>query len=177
MDNPRIPQDEAIELERYELDEPPPYRFDFTRRHFVKLFGTGIAVVLAAPDASSQETGGPGSDEPAETDRVSAWLHLDEQGKITVYTGKVEVGQNIRTSLSQAVAEELRVGLDDITMVMGDTDRVPYDRGTFGSQTTPKMAPAVAKSLGGRPGDATRPRLRADENRPDESVRSLRQRR
>lgn len=146
MDNPRIPQDEAIELERYELDEPPPYRFDFTRRHFVKLFGTGIAVVLAAPDASSQETGGPGSDEPAETDRVSAWLHLDEQGKITVYTGKVEVGQNIRTSLSQAVAEELRIGLDDITMVMGDTDRVPYDRGTFGSQTTPRMAPQLRKA-------------------------------
>src|SRR4029077_10191478 len=60
-------------------------------------------------------------------------------GGVTVYTGKVEVGQNIRTSLSQAVAEELRVGLDRIEMVMGDTRLTPYDMGTFGSRTTPTM--------------------------------------
>ncbi len=54
-------------------------------------------------------------------------------------SGKVEVGQNIRTSLAQLVAEELRVPFDSITMIMGDTDLTPWDMGTFGSHTTPTM--------------------------------------
>ena len=45
---------------------------------------------------------------------IGAWLHIGEDGTVTVYTGKVEVGQNIRTSLTQAVAEELRVPLGRI---------------------------------------------------------------
>ena len=56
-----------------------------------------------------------------------------------MFTGKVEVGQNIRTSLSQAVAEELRVPTLRIKLVMGDTLLTPYDMGTFGSRTTPTM--------------------------------------
>ena len=55
------------------------------------------------------------------------------------YTGKVEVGQNIRTSLSQAVSEELHVPIEKIEMVMGDTQLTPFDMGTFGSRTTPTM--------------------------------------
>ena len=58
---------------------------------------------------------------------------------MTVYTGKVEMGQNIRTSLSQAVSEELCVPIDKIEMVMGDTQLTPFDMGTFGSRTTPTM--------------------------------------
>ena len=60
-----------------------------------------------------------------------------------VFTGKVEVGQNIRTSLAQLVAEELRVPFDSIAMVMGDTDLTPWDMGTFGSRTTPTMGPQL----------------------------------
>src|SRR6202030_3377445 len=70
---------------------------------------------------------------------INAWLHLGENGRVTVYTGKVEMGQNIRTSLSQGVAEELRVPLENIEMVMGDTQLTPFDMGTFGSRTTPTM--------------------------------------
>ena len=62
---------------------------------------------------------------------------------VKVFTGKVEVGQNIRTSLAQLVAEELRVPFDSITMVMGDTDLTPWDMGTFGSRTTPTMGPQL----------------------------------
>ena len=64
---------------------------------------------------------------------------IGENGKVTVYTGKVEVGQNIRTSLSQAVAEELHVPISKIELVMGDTKLTPFDMGTFGSRTTPTM--------------------------------------
>ena len=49
------------------------------------------------------------------------------------------MGQNIRTSLSQAVAEELEVPVSSIEMVMGDTQLTPFDMGTFGSRTTPTM--------------------------------------
>src|SRR5262249_6710057 len=74
-----------------------------------------------------------------------AWLHIAESGAVTAYTGKVEVGQNIRTSLTQAVAEELRVPTSAIKLVMGDTDLTPFDAGTFGSQTTPQMFPQLRK--------------------------------
>ncbi len=64
---------------------------------------------------------------------------MGEDGSVTVYTGKVEVGQNARTSLTQAVAEELHTPVERIKLVMGDTQLVPYDAGTFGSGTTPRM--------------------------------------
>ena len=60
-----------------------------------------------------------------------------------MFTGKVEVGQNIRTSLAQQVAEELRVSVESISLTMGDTDLVPWDMGTFGSRTTPTMGPQL----------------------------------
>ena len=71
---------------------------------------------------------------------VGAWLHIGEDGAVTVYTGKVEIGQNIRTSLTQVVAEELRTPVERIRLVMADTALMPYDIGTFGSSTTPQMA-------------------------------------
>src|SRR5262249_14816151 len=71
---------------------------------------------------------------------LPAWLHISEEGQVTAFTGKVEIGQNIRTSLSQVVAEELRLPIDAISLVMADTGRTPFDFGTFGSQTTPVMA-------------------------------------
>ena len=77
---------------------------------------------------------------------LASWLHIDEKGQVTGYTGKTEIGQNIRTSLAQAIAEELRVPLERVTMVMADTDLVPYDAGTFGSQSTPRMAPQLARA-------------------------------
>jgi isoquinoline 1-oxidoreductase len=76
---------------------------------------------------------------------LGAWLHIGEDGQITVFTGKAEVGQNIRTSLTQAVAEELRAPMDSITLVMADTQLTPYDQGTFGSRTTPDMVPQLRK--------------------------------
>ena len=71
---------------------------------------------------------------------IGDWLHIEADGTVVVFTGKVEVGQHIRTSLAQAVAEELRLPLDKLRLVMADTDRTPYDMGTVGSRTTPIMA-------------------------------------
>src|SRR5205085_6664490 len=86
---------------------------------------------------------GPNQSLPKE---IGGWLHIGEDGAVTVFTGKVEGGQDIRTSLTQGGAEELRVPPAAVTMVMGDTDRTPYDMGTFGSRTTPTMAPQLRKA-------------------------------
>ena len=131
----------SLEPERYELLAAPPYRFDLDRREFFKFLGAGVLVVsVLKPAIVAQESGGArrgrGDSLPKEID---AWLHLGESGKVTVYTGKVEMGQNIRTSLAQAVAEELYVPMDKIEIVMGDTQLTPFDMGTFGSRTTPTM--------------------------------------
>lgn len=134
-----------VEPERYELEECRPRAFALDRRQAFRVLGGGIAVALALQgDARAQESGRAGSRGDLPLD-VAAWLHIDEAGAITVFTGKVEVGQNIRTSLTQAVCEELRVATDAIQLVMGDTGRVPYDRGTFGSRTTPIMASHLRK--------------------------------
>jgi len=117
--------------------------FALDRRTFLKLFGGGLLVCLTAESALAQEAGGGFAGRQQVPTTVSAWLHIAADGKISVFTGKVEIGQNIRTSLAQLVAEELMVSFDAITMVMGDTDLVPYDAGTFGSQSTPQMGPRL----------------------------------
>ena len=152
-DNRQLPDSvgEIIELERYELHNGPAYRFNLDRRDFFKAFGGGIVVVFALKEVLAQESGGRGGRERqgGESGRpagahatpvvIGGWLHIGEDGAVTVFTGKVEVGQDIRTSLSQGVAEELRVPIGSISLVMGDTDLTPYDMGTFGSRTTPTM--------------------------------------
>jgi isoquinoline 1-oxidoreductase len=117
------------------------------RRDFFKVLGGGI-VVLLVDDSDAQEAGGGrrrGTNEPNPT-ALSAWLHIGEDGIVTCYTGKVEVGQNARTSLTQAVAEELHAPVASIRMIMGDTALTPFDMGTFGSMTTPRMWPQIRKA-------------------------------
>jgi isoquinoline 1-oxidoreductase len=146
--------DDSIEVERYELFAGPAYHFnlDLERRDFFKLLGGGLVLVFTLDAFASQESGqqqgesgrrAQGNSTPKE---IAGWLHIGEDGTITAYTGKVEFGQNIRTSLSQVVAEELRVPISSIRLTMGDTDLTPFDMGTFGSRTTPTMAPQLRKA-------------------------------
>src|ERR1035438_8899061 len=121
------------------------------RRDFFAVLGGGIVVlmdgVLLDDEIYAQETGGPrrggGGAVPVE---IGAWLHIGETGVVTVYTGKVEVGQNARTSLTQAVVEELHAPPGSVTMVMGDTELTPFDMGTVGSMTTPRMWPQIRRA-------------------------------
>ncbi|HEX6094881.1 MAG TPA: molybdopterin cofactor-binding domain-containing protein [Thermoanaerobaculia bacterium] len=112
----------------------------FDRREFCKLLGGGIVVLMTTPPADlfAQQRRAPSYPEDP-----NAYLRIDEKGHVTLYSGKVEMGQGINTSLSQMAAEELGVPLDAITIVMGDTDLVPYDQGTWGSLTTRFFGPAV----------------------------------
>lgn len=137
-----------IEPERYELLEPAAGGFEATRRDFLRLVGGGLVVLCLVSEgedeAEAQQRGrggrrggGGGGSPPRE---ISAWLHIAEDGTVTAHTGKAEVGQDIRTSLAQAVADELRIPLGSVRMVMADTAVVPFDMGTFGSRTTPTMS-------------------------------------
>ncbi len=65
---------------------------------------------------------------------------------MTCFTGKIEMGQGPMTSLPQMLAEELDVPLDQVDIVMGNTERCPWDMGTFGSMTTPYFGPALQKA-------------------------------
>lgn len=140
---------DLVETERYELFETPSYNFHFDRRDFIKAFGAGIIFIVPLSRALAQQRGqgesGRGGNDRLPND-IGAWIHVDEDGGVTVFTGKVEMGQNIRTSLAQAVAEELHVPIAIIHLVMGDTDVTPFDMGTFGSLSTPTMAPRLRKA-------------------------------
>jgi isoquinoline 1-oxidoreductase len=141
-----------LELERYELFEGPAYRFDFNRRQFLKAFSGGIALIVPVSNLVAhtlqQEQGESGRNRSSERvpDDIGAWIHIDESGTVSAFTGKVEIGQNIRTSLAQAVAEELHVPVTTVRLVMADTDLTPFDLGTFGSLSTPRMAPQLRKA-------------------------------
>lgn len=145
-------EDLELEIERYELFAGPTYNFNFNRRQFLKAFSAGIALIVPASNlvarAFQQEQGesGGGRGNQRVPDDIGAWIHIDESGTVSVFTGKVELGQNIRTSLTQAVAEELHVPMGVVRVVMADTDLTPFDMGTFGSLTTPRMAPQLRKA-------------------------------
>ena len=128
------------EPERYELTEGPPYRFEVDRREFLGAAGAGLLITVSGAVACRQQGTAAGGD------AAPSRLHIANDGVITVMTGKVEVGQGSRTQLMQAAAEEMRVPLDSVRLIMADTDRVPDDGATAGSRTTPRTVPAVRKA-------------------------------
>ncbi len=114
-----------------------PVRID--RRRFFQLTGGGIAVFVSlGPSALLSQENRAGYPED-----FNAYLLIGKDGRVTVFSGKIEMGQGVMTSQAQMVAEELGVALASIDMVLGDTDRCPFDRGTFGSLTTRMFGPAL----------------------------------
>jgi nicotinate dehydrogenase subunit B len=66
-------------------------------------------------------------------DRVDGFLAIGADGRVTVYSGKVDLGTGVRTALTQIVAEELDVPMSHVTVTEGDTARTPDQGPTFGS--------------------------------------------
>jgi nicotinate dehydrogenase subunit B len=114
-----------------------------TRREFLAWAGSGLFLAFSARNSAAFQ-------EPARltggisypTD-LNAYLHIQPDGRVSCFTGKVELGQGIMTSLAQMLADDLDVSFDSVDMVMGDTDRCPFDIGTFGSLTTRTFGPAL----------------------------------
>jgi nicotinate dehydrogenase subunit B len=113
------------------------------RREFVKLLGGGIVVVVNLGPLTLFDSRDPLDAQRGYPEDINAYLHIAEDGKVTLFSGKIEMGQGVMTSLTQMAAEDLRVSLDTIHIVMGDTDSCPWDMGTFGSLTTRMFGPAV----------------------------------
>jgi nicotinate dehydrogenase subunit B len=111
------------------------------RRDFMKMIGGGI-VVFFTFDSSSMLSGQEAAGRGYPTD-LNAYLKIGENGRVTVYSGKIEMGQGIVTSLAQMAADELGVALESIDMIMGDTDLCPFDAGTYGSMSTRFFGPAL----------------------------------
>jgi len=102
------------------------------RRSFVKLLGGGIFIIFQ-PWNALDLLPLPQQQRRTLTKDYNSFLHIAEDGSIACYTGKIEMGQGIITSLAMMMADELNVPFEKVKMVMGDTELCPYDAGTWGS--------------------------------------------
>jgi nicotinate dehydrogenase subunit B len=137
-----------LEPERYEFRALPMHQFSLGRRDFFKIFGAGLAVFAVAKDVSAMQETAPsphGFHNEELPKEIGAWLHIGEDGTVTGFAGKAEIGQNVRTTLAQTIADELGVAFASVRMVLGDTALTPFDAGTFGSRTTATITPQLRK--------------------------------
>lgn len=111
------------------------------RRDFLKKLGGGIIIIFTIGEmgvlSGCRSKNGTGEED------FNAYLRIKEDGRVDCYTGKIEMGQGVITSLAQVLAEELDVSIDKIDMIMGDTELCPYDAGTWGSMTTRFFDPVL----------------------------------
>ncbi|MEX2141060.1 MAG: molybdopterin cofactor-binding domain-containing protein [Pirellulales bacterium] len=144
---------EAEILEDEDQIDRVAFDFHLSRRQMVQLLGAGLLIAVAAPSTSAQQPrgrggrgrGGRGGRGGSPTP-LAARLHLAKDGAITLLTGKVECGQGARAQLAQAAAEELRLPVERITVILADTGLTPNDGTTAGSRTTPSTVPAVRQA-------------------------------
>ncbi|HUV65975.1 MAG TPA: molybdopterin cofactor-binding domain-containing protein [Sedimentisphaerales bacterium] len=114
-------------------------RHPLNRREFLQSVGGGIAIFFTVGEAATQAGRGAGKERPD----FNAYLRIGQDGKVKCFTGKVELGQGVITSLAQSLADELDVPIESVEMVMSDTAQCPYDAGTWGSTTTPRFGPIL----------------------------------
>ncbi|MGE0239216.1 MAG: molybdopterin cofactor-binding domain-containing protein [Parvibaculaceae bacterium] len=114
------------------------------------LTGGGALIVsfpllpAAAQEAPQPETASPKL--PGSLDKtrfLDSWIRIDAEARITVFTGKAELGQGIRTALTQVAAEELDVAFMDIELVTADTGRTADEGFTAGSQSMQNSGTAI----------------------------------
>src|SRR3569623_2873987 len=74
---------------------------------------------------------------------LDSWIRITPDNKVTVFTGKVELGQGIKTALLQVAAEELMVLPARITLVTADTEVTPNEGYTAGSHSMQDSGTAI----------------------------------
>jgi CO/xanthine dehydrogenase Mo-binding subunit len=122
-----------------------------SRRELLSAGGALVVAFSLAPRAFGQ--GGEGTVGAArapslpgslrQTPMLDAWIRIDGQGQVTVFTGKAELGQGIKTALVQVAAEELDVAPAAIRLVSADTERTPNEGVTAGSHSMPDSGTAI----------------------------------
>ncbi|MEE9463747.1 MAG: molybdopterin cofactor-binding domain-containing protein [Bacteroidales bacterium] len=117
-----------------------PITRDLDRRDFLKRMGGGLLITFSMSDYPLLFGGKFLEDEKP---GMNAYLRIAEDERISLYTGKIEMGQGPITSLGQMLADELDVHYDSIDIFMGDTDLCPWDGGTYGSLSTRVFGPLL----------------------------------
>lgn len=113
------------------------------RREFLKLLGGGIIISFSVGDVFAVQERRRSSGYPED---FNAYLRIGEDGRVSCFSCKIEMGQGVVTSLAQMLAEELDVPLSRVDMIMGDTALCPWDAGTFGSRSTKYFGPALRQA-------------------------------
>ena len=115
--------------------DAPSAAFQLSRRRFFKKSGAlAVAFSLAPSLIEAQQAARPALAGSLNNFRkLDAWLSVNPDGTLTIFSGKVELGQGITTALTQIVADELDVDMVRIKVVSGDTARVPDEGVTAGS--------------------------------------------
>jgi nicotinate dehydrogenase subunit B len=125
------------------------------RRDFLAAGGTIVLAFCLQPGAAWAQAGSGRPDAGdaeklagslARTPLLDAWIRLHGDGRIEVFTGKVELGQGIKTALLQVAAEGLQVAPQRIALVTADTARTPDERYTAGSQSMQDSATAILEA-------------------------------
>jgi hypothetical protein len=105
-----------------------------SRRDFLKASGALVVGFSLVPELLARGAGRAALPGSLNTNRMlDAWLRVDPNGTVTIFTGKIELGQGIGTALAQIAADELDVDLKRIAVVSGDTSCTPNERYTAGS--------------------------------------------
>ena len=113
-----------------------------SRRELLALAGPGLFLSFGVDWLAAQEPARLPVRQGYPTD-LNAYLRITPDGRVTCFSGKVELGQGAMTVLAQILAEELDVAYDSVDMVLGDTELCPYDMGTFGSMNVRNFGPAL----------------------------------
>ena len=110
------------------------------RREFLRSAGALVVSFSIPLDVLAQAQPNP------KLQQLDAWLSVGGDGKVSVYTGKVELGTGVQTALAQLVADELDVPFERVHMVMGDTALCPNQGPTVGSQTMMRAGPQLRQA-------------------------------
>jgi nicotinate dehydrogenase subunit B len=102
-------------------------------RRAVLAHGGALVVTLALTPRPICAQARPPADKTVAADQVAGFIAIDATGKITIYSGKVELGTGAMTAIAQIAAEELCVSLDRVTMIQGDTQVTPNQGPTYAS--------------------------------------------
>jgi CO/xanthine dehydrogenase Mo-binding subunit len=115
-----------------------------TRRHFLQGSG-GLLVYFALPavSATSAACTPPQDAAPVGNAALDTWIRVEADGKVRIASGKVELGQGIRTALAQIAAEELDIEIERVLMATVDTAYSPDESYTFSSISIMQSGKAI----------------------------------
>ena len=119
---------------------------DTARRAFLAHTGALVVTFSLAPLAVAAQEGGAASKLPGSLGKaplLDAWIRVASDGSITVFTGKAELGQGVKTALIALAAEELGVAPAAMALVTADTGRTPNEGYTAGSNSMKDSGTAI----------------------------------